>query len=46
MTAYHDIRNQNSLNYMWSVNNGTLYLTGYVPVEAIRQDTQRTRIRT
>ena len=35
---YHDIRNKNSLNYMWSVNGGTLYLTGYVPVEAIQQE--------
>lgn len=35
---YHDIRNKNSLNYMWSVNNGTLYLTGYVPIEAIQQE--------
>ena len=35
---YHDIRNKNSLNYMWAVNDGTLYLTGYVPVEAIQQE--------
>lgn len=35
---YHDIRNKNSLNFMWSVNNGTLYLIGYVPIEAIQQE--------
>lgn len=35
---YHDIRNKDSLNYMWSVNNGTLYLIGYVPIEAIQQE--------
>ncbi|MCI8494193.1 MAG: response regulator [Lachnospiraceae bacterium] len=35
---YHDIRNKNSLNYMWSVNKGTIYLIGYVPVEAIQQE--------
>ncbi len=35
---YHDIRGKSSLNYMWMVNNGTLYLTGYVPVEAIQQE--------
>ncbi len=35
---YHDIRGVNALNYMWSVNNGTIYLVGYVPVEAIQQE--------
>ncbi|RAZ21929.1 hypothetical protein DK853_51220, partial [Klebsiella oxytoca] len=30
---YHDIRGKDSLNYMWSVNGGTLYLIGYVPIE-------------
>ncbi len=35
---YHDVRNKASLNYMWSVNNGTLYLIGYVPIEAIQQE--------
>lgn len=35
---YHDIRNKESLNYMWPVNNGTLYLIGYVPIEAIQQE--------
>ena len=35
---YHDVRNKNSLNYMWSVNDGTLYLIGYVPIEAIQQE--------
>lgn len=35
---YHDIRGINSLNYMWAVNGGTIYLVGYVPVEAIQQE--------
>ena len=35
---YHDIRNKDSLSYMWSVNGGTLYLIGYVPIEAIQQE--------
>lgn len=35
---YHDIRNKDSLNYMWSVNDGTLYLIGYVPIESIQQE--------
>lgn len=35
---YHDVRNKNSLNFMWLVNNGTIYLIGYVPIEAIQQE--------
>ncbi len=35
---YHDIRGKNALNYMWAVNGGTVYLIGYVPVEAIQQE--------
>lgn len=35
---YHDIRGESALNYMWSVNDGTLFLVGYVPVEAIQQE--------
>lgn len=35
---YHKIRNENALNYMWSVNDGSIYLIGYVPVEAIQQE--------
>ena len=34
----HDIRGKESLNYMWMVNDGALYLIGYVPVEAIQQE--------
>lgn len=34
----HDIREKDSLIYMWAVNDGTLYLIGYVPVEAIQQE--------
>ena len=35
---YHDIREIHALNYMWPVNDGTIYLVGYVPVEAIQQE--------
>ncbi len=35
---YHDIRNKDSLIYMWAVNEGSVYLIGYVPVEAIQQE--------
>ncbi len=34
----HDIREKDALIYMWSVNDGTLYLIGYVPIEAIQQE--------
>ncbi len=34
----HDIRRKDALIYMWSVNEGTLYLIGYVPIEAIQQE--------
>ena len=37
---YHDIRNVDSLNYMWAVNGGTIYLVGYVAVDAIQQEGQ------
>ncbi len=35
---YHDIRAVQALNYMWSVNDGTIFLVGYVPVESIQQE--------
>ncbi len=35
---YHDIRDKQALNYMWAVNDGTVFLVGYVPVEAIQQE--------
>ncbi len=35
---YHDIRQVNSLNYMWSLNGGTIYLVGYVVLDAIQQE--------
>lgn len=34
----HDIRGKEALNYMWSVNGGTIYLIGYVPITAIQQE--------
>ncbi len=35
---YHEIQGKNSLIYMWSVNNGAIYLIGYVPIESIQQE--------
>ncbi|MCM1399189.1 MAG: ATP-binding protein [Clostridium sp.] len=35
---YHDIRNEESLVYMWSVNDGSAYLIGYVPIVAIQRE--------
>ena len=35
---YHDIRGKSALNYMWAVNGGTVYLIGYVPVDAIQKE--------
>ncbi|MCI8597082.1 MAG: response regulator [Lachnospiraceae bacterium] len=35
---YHKIRNQDSLIYMWTVNDGALYLIGYVPVSSIQRE--------
>ncbi len=34
----HNIRGKSSLIYIWSVNNGTLFLIGYVPIDAIQQE--------
>ncbi len=35
---YHDIQNKDSLIFMWAVNDGGIYLIGYVPIEAIQQE--------
>ena len=35
---YHHIRNMDSLIFMWAVNEGSIYLIGYVPIEAIQQE--------
>ncbi len=35
---YHDVQDKKSLIYMWSVNDGTIYLIGYVPIEAIQRE--------
>ena len=35
---YHSIRQVHALTYMWAVNGGTIFLVGYVPVEAIQQE--------
>ena len=37
---YHNIREVHALNYMWAVNDGTIFLVGYVPVESIQQEGQ------
>lgn len=38
MMFYHDIQNEVSLIYMWSVNEGASYLIGYVPVQSIQRE--------
>ncbi|MDE7068243.1 MAG: response regulator [Schaedlerella arabinosiphila] len=35
---YHDVQGKSALNYMWAVNDGSIYLIGYVPIEAIQQE--------
>ena len=35
---YHDIRGKSALNFIWMVNDGTVCLIGYVPMEAIQQE--------
>uniref|UniRef100_N2ARS7 Circadian input-output histidine kinase CikA n=1 Tax=Eubacterium plexicaudatum ASF492 TaxID=1235802 RepID=N2ARS7_9FIRM len=35
---YHDILGEDSLIYMWSVNNASMYLIGFVPVAAIQKE--------
>ena len=35
---YHDIQKVRALNYMWAVNDGTIFLVGYVPVAAIQRE--------
>ncbi len=35
---YHNIQRKDALNYMWAVNGGSIYLIGYVPIEAIQQE--------
>ena len=40
---YHRIRSVEALNYIWAVNDGTLFLVGYVPLEAIQQEGNRNR---
>ena len=34
----HNIRGENALSYMWAVNDGSVFLVGYVPFEAIQQE--------
>jgi len=38
MMFQHNIRGKNALNYIWTVNGGTIYLIGYVPIEAIQRE--------
>lgn len=35
---YHDILGEKALNYVWAVNDGTIFLVGYVPVAAIQRE--------
>ena len=36
----HKVRGQESLCFLWSINGGTTYLVGYVPMEAIQKEAQ------
>lgn len=36
----HQVQGQDSLCFLWSINNGTIYLVGYVPMNAIQQEAQ------
>ncbi len=38
MMFQHNIRGKSALNYIWTVNGGTIYLIGYVPIEAIQRE--------
>lgn len=38
MMFYHDIRGKSALNFIWMVNDGSICLIGYVPMEAIQQE--------
>lgn len=35
---FHKIRGKNALNFIWMVNEGTICLAGYVPMDAIQQE--------
>ncbi|USF26848.1 Sensor histidine kinase RcsC [Firmicutes bacterium ASF500] len=35
---YHSVRNTRALNYIWAINDGTIFMVGYVPVEAIQRE--------
>lgn len=35
---YHDIQGKASLIYMWAVNDGSIYLIGFVPIQAIQRE--------
>lgn len=36
----HEVQGQESLCFLWSVSEGTFYLVGYVPMNAIQQEAQ------
>lgn len=38
MMFYHDIQRNESLIFMWAVNDGAIYLVGYVPITAIQKE--------
>ncbi len=35
---YHKVQSKDALIYMWALGNGTSYLIGYVPVQAIQKE--------
>ncbi|MEC4175542.1 ATP-binding protein [Adlercreutzia sp. R7] len=40
----HDVKGRESLCYLWSINGGTTYLVGYVPMAAIQQEAEAVNV--
>ena len=40
----HQVKGRESLCYLWSINGGTTYLVGYVPMAAIQQEAQAVNV--
>lgn len=40
MMFAHEVRDEDSLCFLWSINEGATYLVGFVPMKAIQQEAQ------
>ena len=40
----HQVKGRDSLCYLWPINNGTMYLVGYVPASAIQREAQAVNV--